>query len=334
LEVLRGQIPDEVRDLTISLLTNERQGLKQLEGAVTFMANHVSSKDAGQLDRRRRELEREILEIRGLIQNLDNEIQAWATKQLSPVPAILVGSDGMVAWQVAKLVAQEREKHKWIEDSLGPDERHSPRFTDQDIAAARIARCEVGADLRYLGVDIPSPSSLPDHATLCALHEDLRLHDLARAAEAQRLPLMSMQCANALARAEELVKGMRDVRNYLWVLNAHCWFRPIYEAWLAKGLKANECGPIVRLAEDMLKLVPLQQACLTVPATVPPLGEHRDEVTEAVRRASQGHRAFSLLSLGQGEAKGLFQQIRLSRKPPSTSDAWGSYSVIWNTKPS
>ena len=45
LQVLRDQIPGEVRDLTISLLTNERQGLKQLEKTVTFMTNEVANKN-------------------------------------------------------------------------------------------------------------------------------------------------------------------------------------------------------------------------------------------------------------------------------------------------
>ena len=71
LEVLRSQIPDDVRDLTISLLTSERQGLKQLEAAVTFMANHVLNKDMRRLELLWVEKEKEIVVLRQEIEHLD-----------------------------------------------------------------------------------------------------------------------------------------------------------------------------------------------------------------------------------------------------------------------
>ena len=43
LSVLREQIPEEVRGLTISLLTSEREGLRQLEQAVGTLAGTVAN---------------------------------------------------------------------------------------------------------------------------------------------------------------------------------------------------------------------------------------------------------------------------------------------------
>src|SRR5205823_4621312 len=43
LSVLRDQIPEGIRDLAISLLTSERQGLKQLEATVNILASKIAS---------------------------------------------------------------------------------------------------------------------------------------------------------------------------------------------------------------------------------------------------------------------------------------------------
>lgn len=49
LDVLREQIPEELRDLTISLLANERTGFKQLEVAVSMLSNIVTQTNVSEL---------------------------------------------------------------------------------------------------------------------------------------------------------------------------------------------------------------------------------------------------------------------------------------------
>ena len=44
LAVLRDQIPEGIRDLAISLLTSEREGLKQLEATVNILASKIASR--------------------------------------------------------------------------------------------------------------------------------------------------------------------------------------------------------------------------------------------------------------------------------------------------
>jgi len=47
---LQEQIPEELRALTISLLANERQGMKQLEAAVELLAGLVSQTSLQELN--------------------------------------------------------------------------------------------------------------------------------------------------------------------------------------------------------------------------------------------------------------------------------------------
>ncbi|MDD1627598.1 MAG: AAA family ATPase, partial [Methylococcaceae bacterium] len=67
LAVLQKQIPKELQELTISLLTNEREGFKQLEGAVQLLASLISqtniqdlSREAESHDSRAKQLKKEI----------------------------------------------------------------------------------------------------------------------------------------------------------------------------------------------------------------------------------------------------------------------------------
>src|SRR5262249_14408720 len=60
LTVLRDQIPEGIRDLAISLLTSERQGLKQLEATVNILASKITSLDARPTERDIADSERRI----------------------------------------------------------------------------------------------------------------------------------------------------------------------------------------------------------------------------------------------------------------------------------
>jgi hypothetical protein len=212
LEVLHDQIPVEVRNLTINLLTNEREGLKQLERAVTFLANDVMNKSPRQIEREIVDREQEIVMLRKEIDAVDAEVQRRAQWQLEPVPERIAGKPGFHPVELARRVAEDQYRHAWLEDSLTPEEEFEPRFTEQDIAAAREARRQLGPELCYLAYELPSPSDLPDTATICAVHEELmQAEALGVRASAQDIPPMSMQANDALSRAERLLESLREL---------------------------------------------------------------------------------------------------------------------------
>jgi hypothetical protein len=102
LSVLRDQIPAEVRELAISLLTSERQGLKQLERAVRLLADDVSNQAPRSLARAIDEGEASIIQLKEKIANIDSEIRRWAQKHLERIG----GSNGVLPMELAKLVVQ------------------------------------------------------------------------------------------------------------------------------------------------------------------------------------------------------------------------------------
>ena len=83
LNVLREFIPEEIRSLIISLLTKEREGLEQLETAVTLLANEVSRINPSQIEKSILEKEREVRELREQLSAIEREVREWAEKQLT-----------------------------------------------------------------------------------------------------------------------------------------------------------------------------------------------------------------------------------------------------------
>ena len=88
LTVLRDQIPEGIRDLAVSLLTSERQGLKQLEATVNLLASKIASLDPRPTERDIGDNERRVVELQRRIATIDAEMRSFAEKHLRPVPAL------------------------------------------------------------------------------------------------------------------------------------------------------------------------------------------------------------------------------------------------------
>ena len=116
LTVLQKQIPKELQELTISLLTNEREGFKQLEGAVQLLASLVSQTNIQDLSREAESHDSRAKQLKKEIRNIDAEIQAWGLKQLQPIATELSGSTAvMTAMELAEQVMAEPGR-SWLAD--------------------------------------------------------------------------------------------------------------------------------------------------------------------------------------------------------------------------
>jgi hypothetical protein len=96
LEVLRDHLPSEIRDLSISLLTNEREGLRQLEAAVRMLANTVSHMSPRTLEREILDKETQVKHLREKILRIETELSECARKQLSPVEKSILSDLGVM----------------------------------------------------------------------------------------------------------------------------------------------------------------------------------------------------------------------------------------------
>jgi hypothetical protein len=321
LVVLRDQIPNGIRDLAISLLTSEREGLKQLEATVNILASKIASLDPKPTERDIADSERRIIELQRRIGKIDGEMRGFAEKHLRRVGADK-DTDGNLPIELAERIVRDRSQYDWFIDRPGLSAAGQPQFTDADIAAARAARKLLGADLDYLGASLPSSSDLPDAATLAAIHQDL-----ANAARIERdrqsdAPVMSSSEADALARAEALLTAVKA----LVAVHEGCleapWLANLFAAWRRHGLDADPVRPLSKLIAGLSESIRKRATMASYAVFTPDDAHAQAELVAAVERAASGQRPFGLVSWGKSEARTAFATIRILDKPPERPEQW------------
>ena len=321
LAVLRDQIPEGIRDLAISLLTSEREGLKQLEATVNILASKIASLDPKPTERDIADSERRIGELRRRIAKIDSEMRAFADVHLRRVGGGK-DTDGILPIELAERIVRERDRHVWFIDRPELSDVGKPQFTDEDIGAIRVARRTLGLDLDYLGSVLPSVSDLPDAATLAAIHQDL-----AGAARIERdrksdAPVMSSSETDALVRAEALLASVKVLVTTHEACLAAPWLNNLYVVWRQEGLDAETVRPLAELITILSNLIRQRASVASLAVALPDDAHAHAELVLAVRRAASGQRAFGLVPWGKSEARTAFGAIRVLDKPPVEPDQW------------
>ncbi|MGH8564934.1 MAG: AAA domain-containing protein [Gammaproteobacteria bacterium] len=341
LTVLRDHIPAGIRELVISLLANEREGLKQLERAVDLLANTITQLKPKELERDIVSGQQRILELQSKIAKIEQELRQWATKHLTPIRAN-DGQSGPLPMDLAKTVDAERDAHRWFPDRLAPDAK--PQFSDADIAAVREARREIVEDLVYLDAELPSPSDLPDAGTLSAIHQDLvSAATLEDQRTTQQVPLLSLLARHAVERAQQLADWVNDISEFLEAAAPKPWLVSLYETWLVEGIGTEHTVLFNGLLEEMRSIAERRTAIIGCAIQMPPDALQSDDVCGAVAKAAQGARPFGWIPFGRSSLRALFNQIRIANRAPASADEWQkvhgyvawrheihSFTVRWN----
>lgn len=211
LAVLRDQLPEPLRPLAISLLTSEREGLRQLEQSVREIASGTAQRHQSELEAQVAASRARIDSLHQHIAALDHALRDWGHKQTSEVPFL---GDGTRPAQLAARMIADQARFAWFPDALPADAPPAP-VDEAQIAALREARQALGDDLRYLGVDLPDPARLPDVAAFVELHRQLvRAGELQQRAT-QGLPALRDTRPDTLEAAQRLREQARQAQAVL-----------------------------------------------------------------------------------------------------------------------
>ena len=323
LTVLQEQIPEDLRELTISLLTSERQGVKQLEIAVRLLANIISSTNLNALQRDAKGYEQRVNELKRNINQIDSEIREWSVKQLKPIDETISGTrQPITAMELARMVIDDETNHKWLPDDIGHSSDFEPKFSDSDIAELRETRRILGKDIAYVEKRLPSLQDLPDSLQLTAIHNDLvNAHQLLNNAKTEELPLFSASAVNSIEKAETLLSLLQKVFYVLQSLDDNPWLKRYFYACIT-GEEKEELRLLDELFSLLDGLIEHRKLFLQVPIFVPNPENVRQELNEALDRLIKGKKAFSLFSFGKKEAKALLDQIKVEGEKPTSHDQW------------
>jgi transcription elongation GreA/GreB family factor/very-short-patch-repair endonuclease len=327
LAVLRDQIPEGIRDLAISLLTSEREGLKQLEATVNILASKIASLDTRTTERDIADSERRIAELERRIARIDAEMRDFAEKHLRRIGAG-VDADGILPIELAEQIVRDRDRCAWFSDRPAFSNASALNFSDEDVAAARTARKALGGDLDYLGATLPSVSDLPDAASLAAIHQDL-----ANAARIERdrrsdAPVMSSAEADALVRAEALLLAVEA----LVIAHETClkspWLANLFAVWRRRGFNDESARPLTQLIVTLTGPVGRRTTLASYAVSMPDDAHTQAELLAAVERAAAGQKPFGLMSFGKSDVRSTFSSIRILEKTPDRPEDWKKIAEV------
>lgn len=327
LSVLQEQIPEELKTLTISLLANERQGMKQLEAAVERLAGLVSQTSLRELNQEAESSELRVKQLNKEIVQIDEEIKAWGLKQLNPVGKRLTdGSIDVTAMELAQLVINDTGEHDWLPDELGSSEKYTPKFTDSDIAKIRAARRKVGKDIVYVDKSIPNTQDLPDSANVAAIHDDLATSaKIAENSKSGHIPPLAVSVEQSVDRAKNLIKPLQTLSGLLEIFERNLWLKQLFNSWL-EGLPEpdGETSLVNELLDSLSSLVERRQQFVKTLVEIPEPFACFEDVQEALINLTNSKRAFGIFSFGNKKAISIIEHARIEGEPPKDTEIWQS----------
>lgn len=333
LAVLQEKLPEGVRPLSVALLSDERDGMKQFEHSIQTIASSVASINPTRAAANITAAEEKLNQLHAKISHVDRTVSAYASKHMQRCQ--FQGREVMPE-EMAKLVLQDAQAYEWFDDEPPATKDGLLPFDDAAVIALRHARMAVGVDLGCLGCSLPAVDAFPVWADLLGLHRDLVKAKTIEASVTQGdiLALVDSRL-ETFEKAQALVKFLED--------------RMALKAKLA-GMRQPWLDTLAKRFADMQPGDPVLEALLAVVADVRKLERQRRElvakavevpadvelnhdVVDALTRLVGGKSAFAL-PFGKGDARKLIAAITVTGSAPSSKGDWEfvQETLAWRTE--
>jgi hypothetical protein len=316
LAVLKEQLPAEVQPLAISVLSNEREGLRQIESAIREIQSVVEGTQPQNRRATITRLEQELDGLRKRIAAIDQELDAIASAHLTKI-----GPRGEMPAELAQRVVAEREAFQWFTD-------RPLRFAsetgleDRALRALFDARIRCGDLIDHLKAKLPSPLDLPDKDTVARWHDDLVAsaeHGQAAGngpARALRISADNTDKAQGLAQTlEDLVRVHNAAASARWIES--------FRRALIKGEPNAWCERLRDRIAEWAAADAERAALLKRSVELPDGLIDNADACDAVSRGAKGQKLWPLMALGKGTAKALVSSILLDGAPVREGDIDG-----------
>jgi very-short-patch-repair endonuclease len=319
LRVLQEKIPEEIRALSVALLTDEHTGMKQFEHSIQTIASNVSDMQPRKVEAEIAGHEARLGELHQKIAALDHSITELAERQLA---RIKFEDRDISPEELARFVVEKAEEYGWFTDALDPKTQTQPGFTNEDISALRESRRRVGDDLKYLTSRLPSADSLLTPDAIVTLHLDLQR---SRGIDAAVLAGAVLPLANTTAKTFEKAKALAE--HFKKGSAMFTQIRARQRPWTGtiRSMYRSPSGELPKqllgTCSQILKTESGRRARLTTPVSAPEDAEVDAELLEAIERLCTGKNAFAL-PFGKKEARAKLAQITVSGLAPKSDDDW------------
>ncbi|HAU1423044.1 TPA: AAA family ATPase [Legionella pneumophila] len=321
LSVLKEKLPVTIQPLAISLLTNEQDGMKQFEFAISKIAQELQTIDRTALGCEIENDEQFIDKLHAKLAWIDRSITNWAKSNIQP---IYMDGQEIHPEDAAKEIAAANGEFDWLEDPISIVDEHKPKFDNTDIIQLREARRNLQGDLDYLGKSLPALEDIPKLNSILNLHRELlknkTLKDQVLSVDVFQIPDLAENSTQVETILNEFYE-YRTTKKQLETANLP-WFGSLQSC-----LKNPDSTPVIQLiekiADEVNKLQAEKNVFLENPVVIPTDLDLTDEITQAIANKSEGKHPFGVSGILTKRALiKKIESILILNKPAKNQDEW------------
>jgi very-short-patch-repair endonuclease len=327
LAVLQEKLPERIRPLSVALLADEKDGMKQFEHSIEKIASEVSALRPEQLQSNIANFETQLNELHARVSAVDQAIATYAAQNMQTY--VYQGRE-VNPEELAKRVMSQYEEHQWFDDSL-PEDADAPPLTEDDVVALRKARLAVGLDLHYLQSSLPEPSLLPTWEELLSLHKDiLRARHIDAQVDSGAVHALKDSSVKTFEAARTLTDTLTEYISLHAKVQNHPAGRVLRDRF--RDMQADDVllKSLYELKELVEKLEDGRKVLLTKAIVMPDAAEMHQDFLGAVQRLVDGKSAFAL-PFGKSDARKMAASVSIAGGAPSSSEQWKlvQKTVVW-----
>jgi hypothetical protein len=342
LSVLQDKIPENVRPLTVALLSGDKEGMRQFQASIEAIIHNLSQLNAratqDEIERCKQQLDAAHREVAGI----DKRVDQIAVQQLS---SIEIDGVQMRAQKMAELVVSGQKLHGWFDDEITLAAEHAPPLTSLEAQALKDARRRLGADLVYASARLPSSFGLLPTEAVGKLHDSLvGISEIDGAEAGGQLLALRAQTPEVLEEARRMLSAVDIVIKTVQHLEESeaPWIFEL-RAKCRRSDFSSEQEALKSLLAEVNELVQARAAFLKRPVALPSAALGNSKVAQAIERAQETGKPFGVMSFGAGDVKEHVAAIRVSGLAPQAAEDWAhvdrymrlhervlSFSVRWN----
>jgi very-short-patch-repair endonuclease len=321
LAVLQDKLPEQIRSLSVSLLTDERGGMKQFEHSIQTIATNVSALNPIQSERQVATLEAKLNALHAKISAVDQSIGAYADKHMRNYP--FQGREASPE-ELARFVLENEEKYNWLDDELNGKTNGHISFGDSDISTLRQARIQAGNDLPYLNCILPTPDNFPAWTEVITLHKDLLKAKEIEASVTDGNILALVDSTNATFEKAKAFASLLSAREALVVSirkETQTWTKVLHNKLTDTKLDDPALQGFLKLLDEIEALEAVRRQILANAVTIPVGAETHKDFAVALERLLEGKSPF-VLPFGKQEARNIVSGIMIAGLKPRSPEDW------------
>jgi very-short-patch-repair endonuclease len=317
LSAIREKLPPAIRDLVIAITHSDRDGLRQMEQAVSLLADRALSLNVADVKREIEDLARILRGADIEIEDIDRHLAEIARANMTEVD--WRGGSALPA-AIGTWAASQGNRHDWLVDQLDMVSANHPRFSSADIAEARRLRVALGADIIYKAGALPAGSN-----DLPAVKAVLDAHHAIRDAVARQ----ELERDGGLIRPDLTDCGPGDLAKTLaWLDRLAAWrtcaagYAGLMEAWERVFAGRTESTTEYAMLEEAATLAATGERLNLLALDLEELDDPH-ALTQPLGNLASGRKPFGIIGgFGKNPARTAIDAAKVAAERPVVAADW------------